>query len=49
VIARSYVAIVPDTGVAALTFLASGFDLDQCAVLPETELLPTGEVAKLND
>src|SRR4029077_14619557 len=37
---RSYVAIVPSTGVAALTFLASRFD--QRAALPETELLPTG-------
>ena len=45
----SYVASVQSTGVTALTFSASRFDLDQCAVLPETELLPTGEVAKLND
>ena len=46
---RGYVASVQSTGVTALTFSASRFDLDQCAVLPETELLPTGEVAKLND
>ena len=46
---HSYVASVQSTEVTALTFSASLFDLDQCAVLPETELLPSGEVAKLND
>ena len=46
-IGRSYVAIVQSTGVTALTFSASRFDLR--AALPETELLPAGEVAKLND
>ena len=30
-----YVAIVQNTGVTALTFSASRFDLDQCAPLPE--------------
>jgi hypothetical protein len=33
----SYVAIVQSTGVTALTFSASRFDLDQCAPSPETK------------
>jgi len=37
---------VQSTGVTALTFWASRFDLRGVA---RDELLPTGEVAKLND
>jgi hypothetical protein len=33
----TYVAIVQSTGVTALTFSASRFDLDQCAPLKESE------------